>query len=144
MATRSTIAKVEKDGSITAIYCHWDGYPSHNGKLLLDFYNEEGEVDLLLSNGSLSILGKSVGEKHDFDSHLGEHRATCLYYHRDRGEEWEHTKPTRHANVADFLASEREEYTYLWTPEGWRFGGHDGTPLDMSPLRELTREDCEE
>lgn len=29
MSTRSTIGYVKKDGSVTAVYCHYDGYPEH-------------------------------------------------------------------------------------------------------------------
>ena len=41
MATRSNIGIVNEDDSITAIYCHWDGYPEHNGKILLNHYNNK-------------------------------------------------------------------------------------------------------
>jgi len=42
MATRSNIGIVNEDGSVTGIYCHWDGYPENNkvttkvGKLVYD------------------------------------------------------------------------------------------------------------
>ncbi len=29
------------DGIIKSIYCHWDGYPSNNGKILLEHYNSQ-------------------------------------------------------------------------------------------------------
>ncbi len=35
MATRSNIGIVNEDGSITGIYCHYDGYPEYVGKMLL-------------------------------------------------------------------------------------------------------------
>ena len=37
MATRSTIAKLGKDGIIKAVYCHSDGYLEHNGKVLNEY-----------------------------------------------------------------------------------------------------------
>ena len=40
MGTRSSIAIKTEDG-IKAIYCHWDGYVDHNGKILKEFYNTE-------------------------------------------------------------------------------------------------------
>ena len=138
MGTRSTIAKVEPDGSVTSIYCHWDGYPDHNGRVLLENYQDEPVVDDLLSGGSLSSLGAIIGTKHPFDRRPGDeeyerkYRNMCLYYHRDRDEDWAHTQPRKHASLAEFLATDREEWTYLWTPEGWRFGsGHE---IELAPL----------
>jgi hypothetical protein len=39
MNTCSTIALEYADGSIKQIYCHWDGYVSHNGRILHDHYD---------------------------------------------------------------------------------------------------------
>jgi hypothetical protein len=138
MATRSTIAKVERDGSVTSIYCHWDGYPANNGKLLLENYQDEQVVNDLLAGGSLSSLGKVIGEKHPFDWRSDDaeaekkYGAMCLYYHRDRDESWDRTQPSEHASLAEFLATDREEFTYLWTPEGWLIG--TGKNINLTPL----------
>ena len=40
MATRSVIGIVNLDKSITGIYCHYDGYPENNGKILLNHYTD--------------------------------------------------------------------------------------------------------
>ena len=45
MATRSFIGKLNKDDSITGIYCHFDGYPEHAGRILIDNYLTEQQVD---------------------------------------------------------------------------------------------------
>ena len=46
MATRATIAKMEKDGSgIKAIYLHSDGYLEHAGRILNEYYQDESKVD---------------------------------------------------------------------------------------------------
>lgn len=67
------------------IYCHWDGYPSHNGKLLLENYNTPEKVDALINMGSISILDKSMEapEGHTFDTPVDGY---TIFYHRDRGE----------------------------------------------------------
>ena len=39
MGTRSLIGKQLKDGSILGVYCHYDGYPEYNGRMLRDKYN---------------------------------------------------------------------------------------------------------
>ena len=41
MGTRSTIAIKNQDGSVTGIYCHWDGYVDHVGVMLKEHYNTE-------------------------------------------------------------------------------------------------------
>ena len=40
MATRSLICNAQEDGTIQAIYCHYDGNPEHVGKLLVVNYNQ--------------------------------------------------------------------------------------------------------
>jgi hypothetical protein len=84
MGTRSTIAVENADKTITAIYCHWDGYPTHVGKILNEHYTNPKKVAELMALGDLSSLGREIGGKTDFDSHKG--HDTCLAYGRDRGE----------------------------------------------------------
>lgn len=57
MGTRSFIGKSNPDKSITTIYCHFDGCPEHNGKILIDNYITEEMVDSLLAGGDMSSLG---------------------------------------------------------------------------------------
>lgn len=66
MATRSRIIMRENDGSIISIYCHWDGYPANNGRILLDHYTDRDKVDELLGLGGISTLAPEIGEKHPF------------------------------------------------------------------------------
>ena len=40
MSTRSHIGIWNEDGSLDVIYCHWDGYPSYNGAVLLHHYQD--------------------------------------------------------------------------------------------------------
>ena len=44
----STIAMRYPDGHVKAVYAHWDGYPSHNGKILLEHYSNPWLLDCLL------------------------------------------------------------------------------------------------
>lgn len=83
MATRSMIA-FENGDEIWAIYCHNDGYPEHNGKILCEYYNTIEDVSDLLALGDLSLLGKNLGEKQNFDQPTSYN--WCLAYGRDRGE----------------------------------------------------------
>ena len=63
MATRSFIAKYDHDtNEYTAIYCHWDGYPTGAGLTLRDHYNTEGHVTTLLTFGDISSLREDINE----------------------------------------------------------------------------------
>ena len=44
MSTHSTIGLQHEDGTITAIYCHWDGTIEHNGRILVDHYGDVERV----------------------------------------------------------------------------------------------------
>ena len=48
MATRSRIGMVKDDGTVESIYCHFDGYPSNNGKILKEHYADKSKVEKLL------------------------------------------------------------------------------------------------
>ncbi len=88
MATRATIAKMEKDGSgIKAIYLHSDGYLEHAGRILDEHYRDESKVDELLSHGDVSIINENIGVKLDFMDYKSFHEnKQCRFYGRDRGE----------------------------------------------------------
>ena len=95
MGTRSAIGVMHGD-KVKAVYCHWDGYLSHNGKILLESYDSP-KANHLVALGDLSSLGTDIGEKHEFDC---PHKANtpeflawyeakakvCTFYGRDRGE----------------------------------------------------------
>jgi hypothetical protein len=84
MATRSLIGKLNSDGTVTCIYCHWDGYPSHNGVLLQEYWDTPFKVDQLLALGDLSSLGSEIGEQQDFNG--SRNRDWCMAYGRDRNQ----------------------------------------------------------
>ena len=56
MATRSTVAKVNEDGTVTQIYIHWNGDLEGVGAELLENYNTPQEIDALLADGDHSEL----------------------------------------------------------------------------------------
>ena len=115
MATRSNIGILNEDGTVTYIYCHWDGYIEHNGKILSEHYTTEGKVRMMIGLGALSVLGENIGEKQDFDDRI---KGCCLAYGRDRGDS------NTHAHIipyADYTKDNFQEYVYLFTPgEGWK------------------------
>ena len=133
MSTRSTIGIRLDGGGVMAIYCHWDGYPSHQ-KPLLKHYNTHEKVAALIALGSLSLLGEEVGEKHLFDPIINKgddvtkkcdeyHQKfgkMCKAYHRDRGEKWDDVKPQTFKSVKAWKESMAEswcEHSYLFNPK---------------------------
>ena len=89
MSTRSMIARRYEDGSFRAVYAHWDGYPEHNGRVLLSHYSNVDKLNSLLDEGDISCLRETVGEKHDFGETpgLANENEWTTFYGRDRGEE---------------------------------------------------------
>jgi hypothetical protein len=114
MATRSTIGIIDnRTGVVTSIYCHWDGYPEHNGRMLVEYYSDPLKIQELLALGALSSLGEAIGEKHDFNTNS---QSYCTAYGRDRGET--QVGPQTQDSLEEFL-SNGEEYNYLWDGQRW-------------------------
>lgn len=126
MGTRSAIGVYENE-KVTAVYCHWDGYISHNGKILNDHYNVE-KTKQLVALGDLSSLRPNVvarcPQQHSFDS---PERDVCVFYGRDRGE------TDVRANVVDsadqlFNLYGHCEYFYVIKDNIWYVSEGPGTP----------------
>jgi hypothetical protein len=71
MATRSRIAIENQDGTVTAIYCHWDGYVNGVGKTLFENYDRE-KLEQLIELGDISSLGETLDETVAYARDLGE------------------------------------------------------------------------
>jgi hypothetical protein len=125
MGTRSFIIIANPKGDFTGSYCHWDGYLSHNGRLLLEHYSTKGKARELVKLGSLSSLGERAKpmnpEAHTFDN---KEQGTTVAYHRDRGEAWAATKPTTTDTLADLVQDADEswaQYVYLFWNGHWSY-----------------------
>lgn len=116
MGTRANIAISHPDGTVTAIYTHWDGYPDHHGPILQEHYTDPVKIEQLIALGALSVFGPEIGEKHDFDSRSEKDKGWCKAYGRDRGEE--ETSAVTHASVDAWL-EHGEYYNYLWRDGAW-------------------------
>lgn len=87
MSTRSIIAYKTKEGQYRTIYCHWDGYLSYNGAMLLDHYNQYDRVSVLVGLGDISSLKEEINpepnQEHTFEK---PQQNVTVFYGRDRGE----------------------------------------------------------
>lgn len=128
MGTRSTIAILRADGTVSQIYCHWDGYIDHNGRILFDHYNTAEKVEELIALGDLSSLGREIGVKHPFspnydvpgdcDKWNDLYRMMCTAYGRDRGEAG--TQPNRYRDLESYETDANfEEYNYMFMHGEW-------------------------
>ncbi len=108
MATRSTIAVQHNDGTISQIYCHWDGYLEYNGKILLTHYSTLESVEDLVKYGDMSSLKSCTN--------------LCVFYHRDRNEDWEATNPKHFKSITDYRAMlSQEEFNYIFKNGRWYY-----------------------
>ena len=123
MATRSNIAYKTAEGKIRSVYCHWDGYPEHNGEMLRRYYDSQDKVEALVALGSISSLGSELGEVQDFDNRDTHKDEWTLAYHRDRGEE---LVISEYDDIPSWIA-DMEEYAYLYTDAGWIVNDHGAT-----------------
>jgi hypothetical protein len=118
MATRSRIGIENEDGTVSSIYSHWDGYPSHNGRILVDHYSDRDKVKALIALGDISSLDEEVSTE---DSHSLESpkKGVTTAYHRDRGEDLNEARVDH--SIYEYLVADNEEYGYLFTREGeWK------------------------
>jgi hypothetical protein len=134
MATRSTIGILNSDGTVEAVYCHWDGYPEHNGKILVENYTTESKVRELISMGGISSLGPDIDAAH------------TTFYKRDRGEMG--AVPQGFANLTEFVENFGEEYNYLFTGDVWyanQYGSsYNGTAMFDTVLELLLDREAEQ
>lgn len=86
MGTRSRIGVMHGD-NCKSVYCQWDGYLEHNGRILLEHY-DSAKANHLVALGDLSSLDINVeipeGVEHTFDNPA---KGICNFYGRDRGME---------------------------------------------------------
>lgn len=128
MATRSAIGFLEQDGSVHAVYCHWDGYLEGVGATLVKHYNDTYKVLDLLEQGDISSLGEEIGEKHPFSCFSGDlsseqheklYGRMTTFYSRDRGEKC----PAKDfVNARAFRSHYSDcDYFYLYDGKEWTF-----------------------
>jgi hypothetical protein len=98
MGTRSTIALEFADGTVQQVYCHWDGYLEHNGKILSSHYIDPFKVKELVALGGFSSLEETV-------------EGTKKTAYTQRGEE---ISISKYATVDEYFAEcQQEEYDYI-------------------------------
>lgn len=105
MSTHAIVA-ISDGINIRAIYVHFDGYPSHTGKILKADFNTSEKIHGLMDLGDLSSIESS--------------NESCVAYGRDRGEKDVFSKSF--ASLSDLVAygkSYYAAYIYLFEDNRW-------------------------
>ena len=152
MGTRSTIALEFADGTVEQVYCHWDGYLDHNGRILQEHYSNPFVLRDLIDMGDISSLGKIVGTKHPFSPYEGETQkalydaamqaGATTFYGRDRGEK---CPARKFKDFEDYKANHQyEEFEYILRACGdkavWFVADHNDTYVPLAAAFEAEKE----
>jgi hypothetical protein len=121
MGTRSTIALEFADGTVEQVYCHWDGYLDHNGKILAGHYINPFKLKELIALGGFSSLSETV-------------EATAETAYTQRGEE---CRIDKFKDIQDYVDNHQyEEYDYILRQVGgkavWFVSDHDGAYVELT------------
>ncbi len=130
MATRSTIALEFADGSVSQVYCHWDGYLSGVGAQLEQDFTDPFELRELIDGGDMSCIGEP---------------------YTARGEAYEDVAARRFQSFDEYCAEcQQEEYDYILRQvDGkavWfvRCYATDGKWVTFAEAYVAEKEECEE
>lgn len=127
MGTRSAIIVKTGKKEYKAIYCHWDGYPSHVGRILHEHYNTQEKAETLIALGDISALYENIappeGKTHDFDHPC---EGVTIAYGRDRGETGVEAKVAH--NVKWVKSRIDHAYFYVFKDGQWLVNGRTTVP----------------
>jgi hypothetical protein len=126
MATRNRIAIENQDGSVTSVYCHWDGHIKTNGVILNNNYATTDKVEELIALGDLSSLDKTL-EK-------------TISYHRNNGEDFNQTPFSDVEELFEDGFRSGVEYIYCFTKDGiWLVNGYGSNQVQV--LKEVIEDE---
>ena len=118
MSTNSGIALRQGDTYLT-IYCHWDGHPKTMLPILRENYNSFELANKLISHGDASSIDKKLeptpGVAHTF---MMPEKDVCVFYHRDRGDDWFSCQPARYTKK-ELFKQPAFEYVHIFEDGEW-------------------------
>jgi hypothetical protein len=139
MGTRSNIQVEFTPGKSLAVYAHWDGYPSHMGRMLLNHYNTKAKALELISHGDLSCVYASC-KKPKGHTHDNPVKGYCIYYGRDRGETEDNIQPHVIDTFKISHIKQGQEFQYQFTKGKW-FVDHNTGNWEMLTERYILEHD---
>lgn len=110
MGTPSMIGVMNEDGSVTATYCHYDGYLAGNGRTLVNHYNTPERARAVSIAGYFSSLNENFVESIKNAVHKNE-------------------KPVVYDSVKVYMKCgynhASAHYLYLFDGEAWFYAARD-------------------
>lgn len=107
MSTQCGIA-IKTEKGYDTIYVHSDGYPDYMWPMLTENYNSEELAAKLVSLGDASYIDKQLEPTSDFHKFGMPEPNVSMFYHRDRGDDWEDVRP------ALYQHHERKRLLHEW------------------------------
>lgn len=105
MSTHADIWMKTADG-YRGVHLHYDGYISHAYRILVGHYQDAVKVQQLIDYGDISSLDTMI--------------ETCVFYHRDKEENYQDVC-ARHVTSLEEILKYANEYVYLYDVEtGWQ------------------------
>lgn len=118
MSTQCGIA-IKTEKGYETIYVHSDGYPEYMWPMLTESYNSEELAAKLVGMGDASFIDKQLaptpGIIHSFGARQ---HGVSVFYHRDRGENWNDVAPAVYEKKDIFNGF---YYSYIWEDGRWNF-----------------------
>lgn len=91
MSTRSSIAVQYEDGSVQAVYCHFDGYLKGVGETLVLNFDSLEKAKALVELGDLSTVAGAAD------------LSDVVAYSRNRGESYDSVAPKKFASLTEYF-----------------------------------------
>ncbi len=89
MSTRSTIALEFADGSVSQVYCHFDGYLDGVGDYLVRSYSDPFELRNLIDQGDMSCIGEPYTARGE-DLNIRHYNSVNEYFAECQQEEYDY------------------------------------------------------
>lgn len=110
MSTRSNISVYDSESkTLTKVYCNYDGYISHVGIMLFDFYNSFKKATNLIKFGAIESIEENID--------------ICKFYSRDHQDDVEFIlkdfKVENELEIFSLASGSHASYSYLWLNGEW-------------------------
>jgi hypothetical protein len=151
MGTRSRIGVMHGD-ICKSVYCHWDGYLSHNGRILQKHYDSP-KANNLVALGNISSLKANIGRKHPFSAFdipgmspsawENKYGNMTTFYGRDRDEKGqEFVTHTSKESLLEHFNESWCEFCYIMKDGVWYMFDQNNTELRLlsEELAKVTEE----
>lgn len=124
MSTHCGVA-IKTEKGYETIYVHSDGSPDYMWPMLTTYYNSEELAKKLVSFGDASFIEEKLEPTSDFHRFGTPEPRVSMFYHRDRGEDWQDVSPSNYTYKK--LIFNQFYHSYIWENGSWHYykGGRE-------------------